>query len=149
MTALSRLAEALKGMTGPVLVELARAAGVPEIAARRAARSRCVCSDSYLKLCAAKGLDPVTGAARTPQALGDFHRNSLGCAFKMVRIQRKQNQRAFGKAAKLPATIVCRIERGEVVTVENMLAACAFMKRHPHDFVSPTASREAEQRSAA
>lgn len=121
--------------------------GVDQRLIRRARSGKDINAAAHLRLCAGLGIDPVTGAQGKATTIGDLHWTSLGSAARMARIQSKRNIRAEAKAAKVSTAALHRIERGEPVSIDNVLAVCRHLKRHPFDFVSPPVSRET--RSAA
>lgn len=118
---------------------------------RRAILGQPVNASAHLQLCGLIGVDPVTGEARAVDHIGDFHWPSLASAIRMRRIVLRVRRKPAAKLIGVAYPTLCRIEYGEPVSIEAVLAVCAFLERHPYDFCSPYVARETSetQRSAA
>lgn len=148
MTPGIRLKAALKA-AWPVQRAALEAAIEPRLI-RRAALGQQVNASTHLQLSGLLGLDPVSGALIPPRKLGEIHYPSLSAALRMKRIAENLNLRRAAKRAKASYSSLGRIERGEPVSIDAILTACAWLGRHPFEFVSPDVSREAPaHRSAA
>lgn len=117
------------------------AAGFEPRLIKRAALGQPINASAHLQLCAWLGIDPVIGNMAPHQVIGPLHMPSLSAALRMKRFPAKVSLRAAAKKAKLSYSALGRIERGEPVSVGAILAACAWLGRHPFDFVSPQVSR--------
>jgi hypothetical protein len=143
-------AQALKAAlkaTPPAGLDVLEAAGFERRLIKRAALGQQVNASVHLQLCARLGIDPVTGEAAPPREIGPLHMPSLSAALRMKRFPAKLSLRAAARKARASYSALGRIERGEPVSITAILAACAWLGRHPFDFVSPRVSRET--RSAA
>lgn len=119
---------------------------IPDYLVHRALHGLPINTCAHLRLCAAIGIDPVTGDAIEARIIGELHWPSLGAALRMKRMADKITLRAAAKQAKASYSALGRIERAQVVSIENVLAACRFLDRHPFEFVSRETT---ETRSAA
>lgn len=138
MTPASRLKAAMADVTDRHITPTAYAAGCPARAVRRARSGIPINADAHLKLCAALGSDPVTGAKIEPHRIGDLHWQSLATALRIGLLQRHVfGLRPAGKVVRVSYSAIGRVKRGEPVAIENVLKVCKYLKRHPFDFVSP------------
>ncbi len=137
-TPIQRLSCALKAITdggdARKLVDLARASGVPGIAARRAAKEITVNADAYLKLCRAAGIDPVNGSADFGPPLADLDLNRVAIKVLLALIGGK-SLRGLSKEWKVEYTAINRAKKELPVNIENFLGICAGLGLHPHMFV--------------
>lgn len=149
MTAANRLKAALKVLSAPT-IDLLKETVEPRLV-RRAILGQQINAGDHLKLCAAIGLDPLQGKFRADAPLGDLHWASLSAALRMKRFSLNPNLtlRLAAREARTSYSALGRIERGEPVSIDAVIAVCRWLDRHPFDFVSPDVSREAETRSAA
>ena len=138
VTPIQRLSCALRVVTdggdARKLVDLARSAGVPGIAARRAAKEITVNANNYLKLCRAAGIDPVNGSADFGPPLADLDLNRLAIKILMLLIGGK-SLRKLSAQWKVEYTAINRAKKELPVNIENFLAICAGLGLHPHMFV--------------
>jgi transcriptional regulator with XRE-family HTH domain len=143
MTARTRLKHALKGSDTARVEGLSAVSGVPIATIKRACRGETICADAYLRLCAALDLDPVTLMKRLGQPPGELHWASLGIATHAKRMTLGNwPLRRAATQAKLPFATLARVERGEIVSIETVLTVCAYLGRHPTEFVLPAHARE-------
>lgn len=148
MTATQRLRNLLKPSTPEFRASLERD-GIPSIAIHRAARGQQVCAATHLKICALIGRDPVTWHAVPFERIGELFWPSLGAALRIKRIQDNISLRETAKRSGMSYSALMRIEHAEAVSIDAALLACAWLGRHPHEFVSPYVSREVEPARAA
>jgi hypothetical protein len=141
MTPTARLKVALRAMP-PAQRQALIAAGHAERLIRRAALGEAVNASTHVQLAAALGFDPASGSPIAPRSIGPLHYASLSAALRMKRIAGKLTLRAAARHAGMSYSALGRIERGEAVSIEAILAACAWLARHPFDFVSPAVARE-------
>lgn len=146
MTPITRLKAALKPAPRQVLDAIA-STGIEPRLIRRAVVGQQVNASTHLRLCAAIGIDPVTGNVAATKHVGDLHRTSLGSALRMRRIVDKLRREPAAKQIGVSYATLRRLEYGEPVFIEAVLAACRWLDRHPYEFCSPYISRET--RSAA
>ena len=149
MTPAMCLRATLTAMSGPELIALGTEAGIEWRLICRAWNGTPINADAHLKLCAVLGVDPVDGLPRSAGPVGPIHWPSLSAAVRIARFQRKWSLRRASKAARVSYSALGRIERGEIVSIESVLAVCKFLGRHPFEFTSPVSRESTETRSAA
>lgn len=103
----------------------------------RACKGRRIAADPYLALCAAIGIDPVTGAPCAPHAVGKVLWCFLGYGLMGHRLLRKVDQRAAAAQAGLTHPLICGVEKGRSVSTESLLKICAWMGVHPEAHTTP------------
>ncbi len=148
MTAAQRLRDLLKPTTPEYRATLERD-GIPHRAIRRASLGQQVCAATHLRLCALIGRDPVTWQAAPFERIGELFWPSLGAALRIKRIQDNLSLRQAAKRAGMSYSSLMRIEHAEAVSIDAVLLACAWLGRHPHEFVSPCVSYENKPARAA
>lgn len=116
---------------------------------RRAALGQPVNASTHLQICAAVGTDPVTAAVIEKRRLGELHYPSLSAALRMKRFTEKLDLRKAAIPAGVSHVCLSRVERGEPVSIESILAICRWLSRHPFDFVSPPVARETSTETKA
>lgn len=146
---IERLARALCAITDDgkpaKVVELARAWGVDGRLARRAARGIPVNVSVYLQLCAAAGIDPVTGEpviVDGPLPALDPNRLAIKVLLALIA---GQSLRKLAKAWRVEYTAINRAKHGLPVNVENFLKICAGLGVHPHSVLTFHAKQSLQQ----
>ncbi len=120
------------------LNEFARQAGVPPKLASLARKGKPVNAGAHLALCAAAGTDPVDGRARPVKELSpNVVWWLLSGALYITRSLKKLDQRTAAKIIGVSPATVCRVERGNPVSIGNMLKVCAFIGVHPDGYAAP------------
>ena len=139
-TPAKRLASALRAITSDgkpeEVVALARTYGIDGRLARRAAREIPVNANAYLKLCAACGIDPMTGATGVQRTIADLDRNRLAIQV-LLAIIGGNSLRKLAKTWKVEYTAINRAKHQLPVNVDNFLKICAGLRMHPHAFLAP------------
>ncbi len=93
---------------------------------------------AYLALCAGVGVDPVDGGSRPVKSLSsNVVWWLLSGALYITRHLKKLDQRAAAEAIGISAASVCRVERGQPVSIGVMLKVCAFIGVHPFGYTAP------------
>src|ERR1039458_1346157 len=114
---------------------IAQQAGVTSRQASLARAGKPVNAGAYLALCAASGVDPVAGTSRPAKALSpNVAWWLLSGALYITRHLKKLDQRAAAEAIGISAASVCRVERGQSVSIGVMLKVCAFIGVHPFGY---------------
>jgi DNA-binding Xre family transcriptional regulator len=119
-------------------VEIAERAG-PDMRGHvfRARSGKPINAGAFVALCGAVGIDPVDGSARPPrQVPSRIAWPMVGAGLRIMRRLRHQDQRAAAKAIGISAATLCRVEAGDSVSVETLLAVCAFIGVHPEHYAS-------------
>ena len=115
---------------------------------RHACRKWSIPISAHLRLCAAAGINPLTGEKADASArIGDFHRPSFALALRMKRLAMKWSLRQAETAMGISYSSLRRIEKGEATSAENVLTACKYMSRNPFDFVSRETSPAQKSKS--
>jgi DNA-binding XRE family transcriptional regulator len=121
-----------------MLDAIAQQAGVTPRQASMARAGKPVNAGAYLALCAAVGIDPISGAARPEKALSpNVVWWLLSAALHITRNLRKLDQRAAADAIGISPATVCRVEQGRPVSIGVMLKVCAFIGVHPFGYTAP------------
>ena len=122
----------------PALDAIARQAGVTSRQASLARAGRPVNAGAYLALCAASGVDPAAETSRPPKPLSpNVAWWLLSGALYITRNLEKLDQRSTAEAIGISAASVCRVERGQAVSIGIMLKVCAFIGVHPDAYIAP------------
>jgi transcriptional regulator with XRE-family HTH domain len=137
MTSLSEVLQSTAS-SWPELDAVARRAGVQSRLASMARASKPINAGAYLALCAVTGLDPVDGKSRpvkelSPNVVWWF----LSSALCITRSLKKLDQRGAAKVIGISPATVCRVERGQPVSIGVMLKVCAFIGVHPDGYTAP------------
>jgi DNA-binding XRE family transcriptional regulator len=141
---LTRLAERLAAMTAAERVALAKRAGVrPQIAHRGAEIAgrdnvKVFEAAAFVQLCAACGLDPMTGEDIDVSANGAFVPEHFALAVRLARMAGKLTQREAAKAWGVEKTVPYRAEKAAPISVGPLLTLCRAMNRHPFEFMRCT-----------
>jgi len=137
---MSGLSEVLQSIAAswPDLDAIGRRASVASRQVSMARAGKPVNAGAYLALCAATGIDPVDG---TPRPLKELSPNVvwwlLSGALYITRHLKKLDQRAAAEAIGISAASVCRVERGQPVSIGVMLKVCGFIGVHPDGYTAP------------
>jgi hypothetical protein len=103
----------------------------------RARAGKPINAGAFLALCGAIGIDPVDCSPRAPMRVSArIEWRMVGAGLRIVRLVLRQDQRSAAKAIGISAATLCRVEAGDAVSVETLLAVCAFMGVHPEHYVS-------------
>lgn len=115
---------------------------IPRILA--AARSgRAIGADAFLSLHHLRGLDPLTSRAADPlmpARRGPLVWGHLAVALRYVEEHggcAPRTARACARHAKVNVMAWHRARHGQPMSMGNLLALCAALDRHPHDFTAP------------
>lgn len=136
-SASARLRTALAGLDARALVTLADVAGVEAKIARRAFHGHPIGVTSYLRLCSAAELDPVTGDHRTTKPLSPtstFLWWFLGAGLYLTRHLKGMGIREAGRETGISYAAISRMERGQPLGIENVLRIARFIGVHPDGF---------------
>jgi transcriptional regulator with XRE-family HTH domain len=116
---------ARQARVSPKLVSLARA-GKP------------INAGAYLALCAAIGIDPLNGEMRPVKELSpNVVWWQLSAALYITRALKKLDQRAAAKVIGVSPATVCRVERGQPVSIGVLIKTCSFIEVHPDGYTAP------------
>lgn len=92
---------------------------------------------AFLAICGAVGIDPADGSARVPRRVpAHIAWPMVGAGLRIVRQLRRQGQRSAAKAIGISAATLCRVEAGDAVSVETLLAVCRFIGTHPEHYAA-------------
>jgi transcriptional regulator with XRE-family HTH domain len=117
---------------------VARRAGVPSKLASMARAGKPINAGAHLALCAATGIDPVDGKSRPAKQLApNVVWWLLSGALYITRSLKKLDQRAAAKVIEISPATVCRVERGQPVSIGVLLKVCAFIGVHPDGYTAP------------
>jgi DNA-binding XRE family transcriptional regulator len=119
-------------------VEIAERAG-PDMRGHvfRARSGKPINAGAFVALCGAVGIDPVDGSARPPRRVPSrITWPMVGAGLRIVRRLRHQDQRSAARTIGISAATLCRVEAGDSVSVETLLAVCAFIGAHPEHSAS-------------
>lgn len=112
------------------------------VRAGKGARGQATRAEYHLKLCAYFGVDPVMGEATgTPGRIVRFDAALFAMAFKMCRFRQTDGVVDAAKAMKVSASVVSRMQNGDIRSFEVMLAACRYGNLIPNNYVIDDVSR--------
>lgn len=140
MTPAAILTEALKPFSDVEIGRLAHDVGVPGHVAMRAARGGAgpaINIGHHVKLCAWRGVDPMTGVdlPGLGRRLVRFDTTLFAMAVKMARFAKRQNQRQAARDAGISLPVVSRIENGDARSVETVIAAARYAGIDPRNYI--------------
>jgi hypothetical protein len=116
------------GMRGPVF---------------RARAGKPINAGAFLAICAAIGIDPTDGSSRAPRAIpARIAWPMVGAGLRIARRLRRDDMRSAAKVIGISASTLCRIEAGDAVSVESLLASCRYVGVHPEHYLVKEVSRE-------
>jgi DNA-binding XRE family transcriptional regulator len=144
---LTRLAERLAAMTAAERVDVAKRAGVNPRLAHRAAdiagrdNVKVFEAAAFVQLCAACGLDPMTGEDVDVSAEGPFVPDHFALAVRHARMVGNLTQREAAKAWGVEKTVPYRAEKAAPISVGPLLTLCRAIT----DFFEPTKAAQAEK----
>lgn len=116
---------------------IAKRADVGPSAIARAAAGRPVRAEVYLKICAALGINSMTGEPVPVRPLGDLNWKLLGLGIELRRrLSGIGSQRAMVKkiGGRVSLSTINRIENGKHVSVGNLLTICEFIGVAPEQY---------------
>jgi transcriptional regulator with XRE-family HTH domain len=137
---MSALSAALQSVASswPDLDAVARRAGVPSRQASMARAAKPINAGAHLALCAATGIDPVDGTSRPIKQISpNIVWWLLSGALCITRSLQKLDQRAAAKVIGVSPATVCRVERGQPVSIGVLIKICAFIGVHPDGYTAP------------
>jgi DNA-binding XRE family transcriptional regulator len=103
----------------------------------RARAGKPINAGAFLALCGAVGIDPVDGSIRALKRVpAHVAWPMVGAGLRITRRLRCQDQRSAAKAIGVSAATLCRIEAGDAVSVESLLAVCRFIGTHPEHYAA-------------
>jgi DNA-binding XRE family transcriptional regulator len=103
----------------------------------RARSGKPINAGAFVALCGAVGIDPLDGSVRSPRRVpSGIAWPMVGAGLRIVRRLRHQDQRSAAKTIGISAATLCRVEAGDAVSVETLLAVCAFVGVHPEHYAS-------------
>lgn len=120
---------------------------LPHLIAQGSTYSFRINAADFLKLCARLGIDPVTGQRRAPVANpGTLCLPLLGAACAMTRhLKDHMSLRDAAEEIGVSASTLSRLEQSLPISIEPVLAVCAFIGVHPFEYMA----KEKQQRRAA
>lgn len=137
------LAAALQFRPNAERHEIAERSGVPVGIINKAAGRRPISANHLLRLCAAIGLDPMTGQSIERRQAADIDRNALAIAIKLTMKLRGHSQRKAAESVNTTNTTWHRLINEAPVTIDSVLAGTRYVGRHPFDYLIPAdVSRE-------
>ena len=144
-TPIQRLAGALKAFKPAEYAALGARAGVNTRAVQRAAMGVQIRADHYLKLCAAIGIDSITGDPVPIRRLGDLDWKLLGLGVELTRRIRKVltlRKVADRIGKRVSISMLSRIENGQPVSISGVIAICQFIGTSPEQYTAdPSAEK--------
>lgn len=137
-----RLKTALARLTPRELQDVAKLAGVNTRCVQRAELGIPVNASSYVRLCAAVGIDTITGEAVLARGVGDIDWRLLGLGFHLTRRMRKDVSiraaaQKIGKAVS--PSMLSRVENGKPVSITGVIAICTFIGTKPEQYTAAPA----------
>jgi len=118
------------------LASLAVRANVPRRAVSRILAGQPINADTYLKVCGAVGIDPVTGESCPPSTGFDIQWRIFAIGIRAARILHKLSTRDAASLIRVSSATISRAEAGRPIRVESYLALCAFVGTHPHHYAN-------------
>jgi hypothetical protein len=103
----------------------------------RAAAGRPVRAEVYLKICAALGMNSLTGEPAPIRRLGDLDWRLLGLGIELRRrLAGIGSMRAMVKkiGGRVSLSTIARIEKGQHVSIGNLLTICEFIGVAPEQY---------------
>jgi DNA-binding XRE family transcriptional regulator len=133
-----RLAGALSIADVPNVATLA---GITPRQAANAIKGRPTTATAYLRLCVACGLDPAPGLPYGAVVPSDFAFDFLGLAVRLTRRIRAHSDRDAAKVLGVAPATICRLERGDTVSIGVVLRACEYVGVHPFGYCKTNAEK--------
>lgn len=122
----------------PLLDAIARQAGVSPKLVSLARAGKPINAGAYLAVCAAIGINPVDGKPRPVKQLKpNLVWWQLSAALYITRSLKKLDQRAAAKVIGISPATVCRVERGQPVSIGVLIKVCGFVGVHPDGYTAP------------
>jgi hypothetical protein len=137
-----RLRLALALVTPHQMADAVALARVNTRCAQRAELGITINANSYVRLCAALGIDVVTGEAAPVRAVGDIDWRLLGLGLHLTRrmckaVSIRAAARKIGKAVS--PSMLSRVENGQAVSVAGVIAICKFIGTKPEQYTQASA----------
>ena len=126
-----RLAGALAAFSNADVPKIAAAAGVSALQVANALKGRPVGASAYLRLCAACGYNPAPDLPFPRQPPSDFLFGFFGMGFFVIRGHKKHTDRQAAKIIEVAPATICRLERGDAVSIGVVLRGCAYIGLSP------------------
>jgi DNA-binding Xre family transcriptional regulator len=139
MTPRTLLSRALQAAapSSAALAEIADRAGGLRTQIFRARKGKPVNAGAFLSLCAVIGIDPVDGSPRPVKVVpSTIAWPMVAVALRISRRLRHHDQRSAAQVIGISAATVCRVEAGNPVSIESLVAACRFIGVHPDDYAT-------------
>jgi transcriptional regulator with XRE-family HTH domain len=137
---MSPLSQALQSVASswPLLDAIARQAGVSPKLVSLARAGKPINAGAYLAVCGAIGINPVDGMpAPVKQLKPSLVWWQLSAALYITRALKKLDQRAAAKVIGVSPATVCRVERGQPVSIGVLIKTCSFIEVHPDGYTAP------------
>jgi len=128
-----RLAGALAVQTN--LGDVAKRAGVSPRELVNAINARPVNTIAFLRIAAAIGFDPCPELPHDLAVPADFSFDFFGMGLFMRRGLSKHSDREAAKFIGVAPSTICRIERGDTVSIGVVLRACAYIGLSPFSYL--------------
>lgn len=140
-----RLSDAVAKLDDAGRTALANACRVPRAAVSRAAAGWRITAPDFLTLCDGVGIDPVNGARRpTRRRARMFSWPSVAIALNYKRQVEGLSIRVASEAVGISIATISRLENLKPLSIESLLAVCAFLKVHPSSFAQDDLSHGTE-----
>ena len=137
VTPIQRLSCALRALPARQRTAAGKFAGVNDRAVQRAAAEVEIRADHYLKLCAAIGINSMTGAPAPVRKLGDLDWKLMGLGIEMTRricLIASQREMVARIGNRVSLSMVSRIENGQPVSISGVIAICKFIGTTPEQY---------------
>jgi transcriptional regulator with XRE-family HTH domain len=120
------------------LNDFARQAGVSPKLVSLARAGKPINAGAHMAMCAAIGIDPANGEMRPVKSLSPkVVWWLLSGALYITRHLKKLDQRAAAKVIGVSPATVCRLERGQPVSIGVVIKICTFIGVHPDGYTAP------------
>ena len=137
MNALSEVLQS-SASSWPQIDAVARRAGVPSKLVSMARAGKAINAGAHLALCAVVGLDPIDGRPRPAKELSPtVVWWLLSGAMYITRSLKGLDQRAAAAIIGVSPATVCRVERGQPVSIGVLIKVCTFIGVHPDGYAAP------------
>lgn len=145
----SKLAALLESCRPTQLGVVAANAGVSPVAARRARKPGAGDTSSFVLLCAALGIDGLSGEPTPPSPRPGctFSFLQFGIVLFFARSQAGRSIRAFAPLVELSTATVSRAESGKPVCVETVITVCRYVRMPPAVFLCFTGNQHCNSQS--
>jgi hypothetical protein len=129
MNASARLSRHLQRLTPAQMAFASERAGIARRVGAQARKSKRISATPYMLLCAASGLDPVSGdlVAVFPRAGASIHWCAFAAALLITRQVRRLGIRSAARQAGVSIATLSRAENGKPIAVESFLRIAIFI----------------------